>query len=189
MTDAEPRALFELGKSLHCTWDNLEKADHEADRAERDLLELLTKQVGEKFASEDANVVVFGSLARKEWIDYVSDLDWTYLIDGQAKSPHLKISHDIYTALHSVYRDVLSKEGQKSREYRFGEPGPSGTFGNMGFSHELVHRIGGRMTQTRTPHKGSCCSWNPSRLGLRVLTIVSYVASSRGILKRNHTYW
>lgn len=139
----ERRPLFELGQSLGCTLGNLEKADSESDRAERDLLELLTKKVGEKFASEDANVVVFGSLARKEWIDFVSDLDWTYLIDGQAKSLHLKISHDIHAALHSVYRNVPKNEGQE-KEYRFGEPGPSGTFGNMGFSHELIHRIGGQ---------------------------------------------
>ena len=33
---------------------------------------------GLNFPPEDANVVVFGSLARKEWIDWVSDLDWTY---------------------------------------------------------------------------------------------------------------
>jgi hypothetical protein len=29
-------------------------------------------------------------------------------------------------------------------EYRFAEPGPTGTFGNMGFSHQLVHLIGGQ---------------------------------------------
>ena len=142
MTNAQPRALFQLAKSLGCTWEHLTKADQETHNAQRDLLALLRKEVGEKFASEDANVVVFGSLARREWIDYVSDLDWTYLIDGQAKSPHFGISQDIRTALRAEFRTIdVPNEGRK-KEYRFGGPGPTGTFGNMTFSHELVHRIG-----------------------------------------------
>jgi hypothetical protein len=91
-------------------------------------------------------LVVFGSLARKEWIDWVSDLDWTYLIDGSAQSPHFNTSQDIKSALRSQFRlvDMPNEEGRKRKEYRFGDPGPAGTFGNMTFSHELVHRIGGQ---------------------------------------------
>jgi hypothetical protein len=143
MIDMEPRALSQLAKSLGYTWEHLAKADEAADKAQKDLLVLLSKQVGEKFASEDANVVVFGSLARKEWIDYVSDLDWTYLIDGQAKSPHLNISQDIQAALRTEFK-TTNISNEEKKEYRFAEPGPTGTFGNMTFSHELIHRIGGQ---------------------------------------------
>ena len=87
---------------------------------------LLTDKVG-KYASEDTSLVVFGSLARGEWTSN-SDLDWTYLIDGQANSDHLRIAQKI----RKVVRD------------KFVEPGQTGTFGNMAFSHELIHQIGGQ---------------------------------------------
>jgi hypothetical protein len=43
---------------------------------------------------EDANFVVFGSLARCEWTAG-SDLDWTYLIDGERDPEHLPITQRI----------------------------------------------------------------------------------------------
>jgi predicted nucleotidyltransferase len=49
-----------------------------------------------KYTSEDTSLVVFGSLARGEWTS-ASDLDWTYLIDGQANSDHLVIAQKIQT--------------------------------------------------------------------------------------------
>jgi UTP:GlnB (protein PII) uridylyltransferase len=61
-----------------------------AKRAREELDTLLTEQLG-KYASEDTSLVVFGSLARGEWTGG-SDLDWTYLIDGQANSDHLRIA-------------------------------------------------------------------------------------------------
>jgi len=39
------------------------------------------------YATEDANFVVFGSQARGEWTSK-SDLDWTYLIDGEVNADH-----------------------------------------------------------------------------------------------------
>ncbi len=79
------------------------------------------------YATEDTNLVVFGSLARGEWTSQ-SDLDWTYLIDGEANADHLRISQQIHA--------TLTDKG-------FLEPGPTGTFGNMAFSHDIVHQIGG----------------------------------------------
>jgi len=87
----------------------------------------LSAAVG-KYTTEDTSLVVFGSLARGEWTSK-SDLDWTYLIDGEANSDHLKISQQIQR----VFRD----EGYE-------EPGPTGTFGNMAFSHDIIHQIGGQ---------------------------------------------
>jgi len=89
--------------------------------------ELLSTQIG-RYASPDTSLVVFGSLARGEWTSG-SDLDWTYLIDGGAKSAHLQITQDI--------QRVFKENG-------LGEPGPAGTFGNMAFSHDIVHQIGGQ---------------------------------------------
>ena len=74
-------------------------------------------------------MVVFGSLARGEWTSR-SDLDWTYLIDGQANSDHLRISQQIQ----KVINEQPGLHG----------PGPTGTFGNMAFSHDLLHQIGGQ---------------------------------------------
>jgi predicted nucleotidyltransferase len=75
----------------------------------------------------DASMCVFGSLARKEWTAK-SDVDWTLLVDGQADPQHLELAQQI--ALQ------LQKDG-------FGEPGRTGLFGSMTFSHDLVQKIGG----------------------------------------------
>lgn len=140
MVDKESRPVFQLSASLGCDWKNIERADEETEQAKKDLNTLLQRDVGEKFASEDANLVVFGSLGRGEWIDWLSDLDWTFLVDGQCKAGHFWIAQGIRDALRSERR-----QGQNGTwQYRFAEPGPSGTFGNMGFSHQLIHLIGGQ---------------------------------------------
>jgi len=138
MGQSAERPLFALQQKLGCSWGYLQKADSEASQARRDLQAILEERVG-KFASEDANLVVFGSLARKEWIESESDLDWTLLIDGQANSRHLRIAREIRSALEKEIREV----GGESKP-RFAEPGPTGTFGNLGFSHQLLHLIGGQ---------------------------------------------
>jgi len=90
---------------------------------------LLTNEVG-KYASEDTSLVVFGSLARGEWTSG-SDLDWTYLIDGEANPEHLVIAQKIQKVLRG-HKDL------------FPPPGQTGTFGNMAFSHDIIHQIGGQ---------------------------------------------
>jgi hypothetical protein len=131
MLAKESRAVFQLSTSLGCQWKNIERAHEQTVTAEAALLALLQREVGEKFPSEDANLVVFGSLGRGEWIDWLSDLDWTLLIDGQCKPGHFQIAQDIQEALKKEYRTTEAGDA----EYRFAEPGPTGTFGNMGFSH------------------------------------------------------
>lgn len=79
-------------------------------------------------STTDAGVVVFGSLARNEWTSK-SDVDWTLLVDGQADPQHLEIAQDVAARL---------KRGS------FPAPGPTGIFGNMTFSHDLIQKIGGR---------------------------------------------
>ncbi len=79
-------------------------------------------------SSTDASVVVFGSLARKEWTKK-SDVDWTLLIDGQADPEHLQVAQEVAARL---------------EQDKFYPPGATGIFGNMTFSHDLVQKIGGR---------------------------------------------
>jgi len=139
MLAKESRPVFQLSASLGCQWKNIERAHEQTVSAEADLLALLQRDLGDRFASEDANLVVFGSLGRGEWIDWLSDLDWTLLVDGLCKPGHFQIAQDIREALKKVYRPTAT-----GKEYRFAEPGPTGTFGNMGFSHQMIHLIGGQ---------------------------------------------
>ena len=77
--------------------------------------------------SADTTVVVLGSLARDEFRSGI-DVDWTLLVDGIADPKHLDLAHRV--------RDVLQTLDAK-------QPGPEGVFGNMAFSHDIVHQIGG----------------------------------------------
>lgn len=107
----------------------LPDARKDAAAVRQELDQLLSNSIP-KYTSEDTSLVVFGSLARGEWTS-ASDLDWTYLIDGQANSDHLFIAQKI--------RKVLDEHKDKYRP-----PGQTGTFGNMAFSHDIIHQIGGQ---------------------------------------------
>src|SRR5579872_4354878 len=99
----------------------------EAARAKREELDQLLSEKIPGYSSEDTSLVVFGSLARGEWTSS-SDLDWTYLIDGHANSDHQHIAQQITKVFD---------------EAKVTPPGPTGTFGNIAFSHEVIHQIGG----------------------------------------------
>jgi predicted nucleotidyltransferase len=109
----------------------LQKAERSSDEKKRELDTLLRANMSE-YDSEDTSLVVFGSLARREWTTG-SDLDWTYLVDGQANSDHLVIAQKINGAIEAAFK----------------EPGPMGIFGNMAFSHDIVHQIGGQSDTNR----------------------------------------
>lgn len=102
----------------------------EASLRKREELDKLLSSEIPGYTSEDTSVVVFGSLARGEWTSG-SDLDWTYLIDGGANSDHLLIAQRIQRLL-------------EDNAEEFQPPGPTGTFGNMAFSHDIIHQIGGQ---------------------------------------------
>jgi predicted nucleotidyltransferase len=87
----------------------------------------------QSLTNEDASLVVFGSLAREEWTTG-SDVDWTLLIDGQADPEHLKIAQRVE---------------QQFQEMNFQAPGPTGVFGNLSFSHDIIHQIGGQNDSNR----------------------------------------
>src|SRR5580704_7693930 len=98
-------------------------------KTREELDQLLSKKIP-GYTSEDTSLVVFGSLARGEWTSG-SDLDWTYLIDGGANSDHLLIAQRIQRLL-------------EENKAKFRPPSPTGTFGNMAFSHDIIHQIGGQ---------------------------------------------
>jgi len=118
--------LDELRANLGTEWPAIRRCQEASEKIRNQLSELLL--TGEKrLLSEDANFVVFGSLARREWTAG-SDLDWTYLIDGESNPEHLPITQRIAKLLEAS---------------QFSKPGPTGIFGNMAFSHEIIHQIGG----------------------------------------------
>lgn len=78
--------------------------------------------------SHDEDLVVFGSISRRECV-LGSDIDWTLLVDGQANTRHSSMENEI--------RRNLKDKG-------FNDPGSSGMFGHISFSHELIHNIGGQ---------------------------------------------
>jgi len=124
MPDATPTAAASAGL---LELEALRTAREASLKRREELDVLLSSEIG-KYTSEDTSLVVFGSLARGESTSK-SDLDWTYLIDGEANSDHLKISQQI--------QRLFRSEGYE-------EPGPTGTFGNMAFSHDIIHQIGGQ---------------------------------------------
>jgi hypothetical protein len=119
--------LQRLGEKLGAHWPGIARA--RAATAER----MRQLHVGlAEFTSEDASVVVFGSLARGEYTSG-SDLDWTLLVDGQTY-PEQPLAAD----------DAAAWVGEHVRG-----PGREGTFGSLAFSHDLVHHIGGAADTNR----------------------------------------
>ncbi len=104
------------------TWENIRNARVRAQ-------EMRIQYTGalEGLDTDDTSIVVFGSLARDEATEQ-SDVDWTLLIDGMADPKHMDAAFTIQ---------------QKLDEKKAKAPGKEGTFGNLSFSHEILHWIGG----------------------------------------------
>jgi hypothetical protein len=126
-------SLDELRKRCGIDWPAIAKARQAAGERFARFRDILAKPGGEgPIDSEDISVVVFGSLARGEWTSG-SDLDWTLLIDGQADHEHAHTARRL--------ADLLKKD--------FKGPGPTGVFGTMAFSHNVIHQIGGEDDSNR----------------------------------------
>lgn len=123
-----PTLFSQLG--IQCS--HIDAASKQA-RETRAAIEAALSQNLAQWVSLDTSLVVFGSLARNEFTRK-SDVDWTYLIDGQANSDHLTISREI--------SEVLRGAGFKG-------PNPQGAFASMVFSHDLIHQIGGQEDTNR----------------------------------------
>jgi Nucleotidyltransferase domain len=129
-----PAADFEsLSRSLGLACPAIVKARAESRRVLDELRSLANGLV-----PPDASIVFFGSLARHEWTAG-SDVDWTLLVDGQADQ---------------AYRGVAAEFRRRLKEKGYNEPGPTGVFGSLSFSHDLIDCIGGeRDTNTNTTRR------------------------------------
>jgi len=136
----------------------------ETARTEADVEALLSKAVSQ-WVSLDTSLVIFGSLARGEWAPH-SDLDWTYLIDGQANSDHLTIAQSIKLSL----------------DEKFNPPNPQGAFASLVFSHELIHKIGGQDDTNRNTTQRMLLLLESVAIGERARE--AYERVVRGVISR-----
>jgi predicted nucleotidyltransferase len=98
------------------------------EAAERTFHDALTVgRVDPRGMDSECSLVLFGSYARHEVVGG-SDYDWALLVDGVADVRHGEQARRIDAALKAA---------------GLTPPGASGTFGNMVYSHDLVHHIGG----------------------------------------------
>jgi hypothetical protein len=119
----QPSKVIELGERCNRSWPTMAKA---AKAAPEERAKLRAKLEPAGLIPADTSLVVFGSLARGE-VTEGSDLDWTLLVDGQVDVQHAVIARRI--------ADVVTGERKP--------PGPTGVFGGLTFSHDIVHFIGG----------------------------------------------
>jgi predicted nucleotidyltransferase len=120
--DTAKNPIDELAERTSSNWSNILQA-REYTRAKRQQLQEAFKLLD----TDDTSIVAFGSLARDEANGH-SDVDWTLLVDGIADPLHLSSAQEIARRL-----EVL---GDK-------KPGREGTFGDLAFSHQVLHWIGG----------------------------------------------
>lgn len=115
--------------ALECghKWDAFDKAADNTRLGEAALQQALRSLNQTGGLESDSALVLFGSFARREMTGE-SDYDWTLLIDGVVDNAHARRSLMMQKAL---------------ADSALIEPGSSGTFGNLVFSHDLVHHIGG----------------------------------------------
>lgn len=123
-------SLEDLQSRLGADW----MAINDARKFSRAAIERLTSAISgetESLESTETSLVALGSLARMECV-LGSDLDWIVLIDGQADPQHLPLTHRIQDTIEPIIKTLgLEKPSQR------------GAFGNMVFSHDILHSIGG----------------------------------------------
>jgi hypothetical protein len=118
------RIIFDYANRQNVSVDAFKKCAFET----RVAIEKLTQLFPIDPFSSDVDLVLYGSVARKEATEG-SDLDWSLLIDGQADPGHLTLAGEL--------REKFRKGG-------FPDPGTTDMFGQTTFSHELIHHIGGQ---------------------------------------------
>lgn len=111
-----------LASKVGQNWRHLAAAQERAVSERRRLQSALTDLDG-----ADSSIVVFGSLGRDEFTPG-SDVDWTLLVDGISDPAHFDTALEIRRRL---------------KEMGHALPGREGVFGNLAFSHNLIHQIGG----------------------------------------------
>ena len=135
MTTREPPfpTIGKLALEVGLEWPAYKVVARATKEAEAILLEALRGCAGsDRLLDGDSALVLCGSFARYEMVPG-SDCDWTLLINGVVNNRHADVARLISRSIEKADHD---KKGIR-------EPGSSGTFGNMSFAHDLVHRIGG----------------------------------------------
>ena len=115
-------AIAEFEAQAGAKWLNIGAA---CDLSCKTRSELARSLVG--IDSEDTSIIVSGSLARNEFAPR-SDSDWSLLVDGFADANHQAVREKVAS--------IINRHAEK-------RPGQEGTFGQLAFSHDLVHQIGG----------------------------------------------
>lgn len=126
MNDSSPQLttdpIDQLATLLGAHWPTIDRVRRDAASQQQTIASGLAGRI-----PLDTSLVASGSLGRGE-VTSGSDIDWLLLIDGQAAAGHLDAVHEI--------EDTLV-------EMKLKKPGRERTFGNLAFSHELLHEIGG----------------------------------------------
>jgi predicted nucleotidyltransferase len=120
--EEHPLEVVRLEQAQRVTFQNLTAA-RERSASFRTRLE----DAVQGLHSADVTIVCFGSLARDEFTAE-SDVDWTVLVDGYASPKHLDLAHQV--------RGIVDSLEAKP-------PGREAIFGNIAFSHAIIHQIGG----------------------------------------------
>jgi predicted nucleotidyltransferase len=121
--EVSPTPFDRLKASLGEDWPAITESRAETEKC----LEKLRAICERADVPGNTAVVCFGSLARGEWTSG-SDVDWTLLVDGMSDPEHFLSVQRIAKAIH---------------DSGLPGPGPTGTFGQLTSSHELIHHIGG----------------------------------------------
>ncbi len=127
---ANESPVFVLAQRLGLQIDAIETAWSAALRVKRELRESIGEsQILTGGDDSDRSFVVFGSLARNEFTgEGRSDVDWTLLVDRLAMIQDIDLVHELTR--------LVERSGHKT-------PNKTGPFGNLAFSHDLIHQIGG----------------------------------------------
>jgi hypothetical protein len=117
-----------LQAKLGLEWNAIKEARAFSQKA---VMQLSSAIERERLKSSETSLIVLGSLAREECVPG-SDLDWTVLIDGRVDPQHVPLAQNIRDTIQAV-----------AAELGLQKPSPRGPFGDMVFSHDVVHAIGG----------------------------------------------
>ncbi len=122
MTSIKSTSVLELEQTLGAAWPAIRAA-----RTKTAALRAKLVAAVDSYEADDCAIMVTGSLGRGEANDN-SDADWVLLTDGPSNPSHAQLGRRIDRAVADAgFKDV----------------GPTGTFGDIVASHELVHYIAG----------------------------------------------
>jgi predicted nucleotidyltransferase len=118
--------IKDFSLKTHIVWNEIINAKEQSKKNKKLISDTVFENDLPPF-DNDMDLVIFGSTARDECTKK-SDVDWTLLLDGQSDP------NDDATG--RFIKKKMSETG-------LADPSPSGLFGQITFSHDLIHYIGG----------------------------------------------